>query len=77
MDCKQRGKRREGVGRCPIGFGIEDGRKGYKMGEILILTYLPGRGRSVVRMADGLGDPTPLHQGTGDPSVFLRGACTS
>ncbi len=40
-------------------------------------TYLPGRGQSVVKMADGLGDPAPLHYGAGDPSIFLRGACTS
>jgi hypothetical protein len=34
MDLLQRGKGRESVGRCPIGVGIEDGRKGYKKGEI-------------------------------------------
>ncbi len=67
----------EGVGGCPIRFGAGGGRKGYKEGEGRWEPYLPGRGRSVVRMADGLGDPAPLHYGAGDPSIFLRGACTS
>ncbi len=49
----------------------------YKKDKITRSMYLPGRGRSVVKMADGLGDPAPLHYGAGDPSIFLRGACTS
>ncbi len=67
----------EGVGGCPIRFGAGGGREGYKQGEGRREPYLPGRGRSVVRMADGLGDPAPLHCGAGDTSIFLRGACTS
>ncbi len=67
----------EGAGSCPIRFGAGSGRKMYKEGEGREVPYLPGRGRSVVRMADGLGDPAPLHYGAGDPSIFLRGACTS
>jgi len=70
-------KRGEGAGKCPIRFGAGGGRKGYKDGEGRRQPYLPGRGRSVVRMADGLGDPFPLHYGAGDPSIFLLGAYTS
>ncbi len=58
-ECSEEGE--EGVGGCPIRFGAGGGRKGYKQGEGRINTYLPGRGRSVVRMADGLGDPASLH----------------
>ncbi len=67
----------EGVGRCPIRFGAGGGRKGYKEGEGRRNPYLPGRGLSVVMVVDGLGDPIPLHYGTGDSRIFLRGACTS
>ncbi len=35
--------------------------KNYKKDKITQLASLPGRGQSVVRMADGLGDPIPLH----------------
>ncbi len=67
----------EGVGGCPIRFGAGGGRKGYNNGEGRSTIYLPERGRSVVGMADGLRDLAPLHYGAGDPSIFLRGACTS
>ncbi len=58
-------------------FGATSEMKKYKVDKRSRVTYLPGRGRSVVRMADGLGDPAPLHYGVDDPSIFLRGACTS
>ncbi len=42
-------------------FGATCEMKKYKMAKRSSVTYLPGRGRPVVRMADGLGDPAPLH----------------
>ncbi len=58
-------------------LGTVGGTKGYKNGERTRKPYLPGRGQSVVTMADGLGNPLPSHFGAGDLSIFLRGACTS
>ncbi len=73
---EQRGRRRRGWGMSHKVWHKRR-RKGYKEGKGSESLYLPGRGRSVVRMADGLGISAPLHYGAGDPSIFLRGACTS
>ncbi len=54
-------ERRVRLGNSPIEFGARSEMRNYKKDKRSLQTYLPGRGRSVVIMADGLGDPAPLH----------------
>ncbi len=49
------------LGNSPIEFGARSETRNYKNEKRSLKLYLPGRGRSVVKMADGLGDPAPLH----------------
>ncbi len=49
------------LGNSPIEFGARSEMRNYKNDKRSLKLYLPGRGRSVVKMADGLGDPAPLH----------------
>jgi len=63
---------------CPIPFGLQ----AFEETVYLLLrrrcrTHLPGRGRSAIKMADGLGDCTSLHKEEDEPSIFLLEACTS
>jgi hypothetical protein len=67
-----------GVAICyPIRFGNVRAVWTYKNSGLRRATHLPGRGLSVISKANDLGKPAPLHSGPGDPSISLRGACTS
>ena len=61
----------------PILFAVVEDHKEYIYPQVPRSSHLPGRGLSMIKKVDGLGQLSPLHYGCGSSSIFLREAYTS